>query len=83
LARRKAIDEDARARHPERWSGATRNWRKVEVVCLTRTTQSRHKQRKWRRLQHEKYDNYLDKHRTFMTMIYMIASPAGFILKST
>jgi len=34
LARRKAIYEDAKARHPERWSGATRNWSKVEVVYL-------------------------------------------------
>ena len=34
LAQRKAVYEVARARHPERWSGATRNWGKPEVVYL-------------------------------------------------
>jgi len=34
LARRKAVYEAAKARHPERWSGATRNWSKHEVVYL-------------------------------------------------
>ena len=34
LAKRRAVYEAARARHPERWSGAIRNWRKVEVVYL-------------------------------------------------
>jgi len=34
LAKRKAVYEAAKARHPERWSGATRNWDKVEAVYL-------------------------------------------------
>jgi len=34
LAQRKAVYEAAKARHPERWSGATRNWSKPEVVYL-------------------------------------------------
>ena len=34
LARRHAVYEAARARHPERWSGRTRNWSRVEEVIL-------------------------------------------------
>ena len=34
LAKRRKVYEQARQRHPERWSGATRNWDRVEVVEL-------------------------------------------------
>lgn len=34
LRRRKAVYEAAKARHPERWSGKTRNWEPVRVVNL-------------------------------------------------
>jgi transposase InsO family protein len=34
LAKRKSVYEAAKARQPARWSGATRNWSKVEVVYL-------------------------------------------------
>jgi len=34
LTARKAIYERAKARHPERWSGATRRWARKEVVWL-------------------------------------------------
>jgi len=34
LARRQVIYEAAKARHPERWSGFTRNWKPEEVVNL-------------------------------------------------
>lgn len=34
LARRKALYEAAKARHPERWSRETRNWEPVESVWL-------------------------------------------------
>jgi len=34
LARRKAVYEAARQRHPERWNGATRNWKPVGEVWL-------------------------------------------------
>lgn len=34
LERRRAVYEAARARHPERWSGGTRNWSRVEAVRL-------------------------------------------------
>jgi putative transposase len=34
LARRREVYEQARRRHPERWSGATRSWNRVEVVTL-------------------------------------------------
>ena len=34
LQARKAVYEQARAKHPERWSGATRNWRRKNVVWL-------------------------------------------------
>jgi putative transposase len=34
LSRRTAVYEAAKARNPERWSGATRNWEPVTVVHL-------------------------------------------------
>lgn len=34
LAQRKEVYAQARARHPERWSGDTRNWDRVNVVLL-------------------------------------------------
>jgi len=34
LAQRKQVYEAARARHPERWSGAIRNCDPIDVVCL-------------------------------------------------
>lgn len=34
LARRRAVYEAARARHPERWSGRTRDWSRVQAVRL-------------------------------------------------
>lgn len=34
LTKRDEVYEQARQRHPERWSGATRNWDRVEVVKL-------------------------------------------------
>lgn len=34
LAQRKAVYEQAKAHHPERWSGQTRNWDPVTEVCL-------------------------------------------------
>lgn len=34
LAKRRAVYEAARARHPERWSTSTRDWSRVEVVRL-------------------------------------------------
>lgn len=34
LATRKALYEDAKMRHPERWSGQTRNWEPIAVVHL-------------------------------------------------
>ena len=34
LEARKAVYEQAKARRPERWSGATRNWSRKEVVWL-------------------------------------------------
>jgi putative transposase len=34
LAKRVELYEAARARHPERWSGATRNWQPVTIVYL-------------------------------------------------
>lgn len=34
LAQRHAVYEAARARHPQRWSGKTRNWNPVETVYL-------------------------------------------------
>ncbi len=34
LAKRKQVYQQAKAIHPERWSGAIRNWDRVEVVYL-------------------------------------------------
>ena len=34
LARRRSVYAAARRRHPERWSGVTRSWNPVRVVCL-------------------------------------------------
>jgi putative transposase len=34
LVKRKAIYETARARNPQRWSGGTRNWQRVQAVNL-------------------------------------------------
>jgi transposase InsO family protein len=34
LAHRREVYERARARHPERWSGATRNWTPIDTVTL-------------------------------------------------
>jgi hypothetical protein len=32
--KRVEVYEAAKARHPERWSGATRNWQPIKVVYL-------------------------------------------------
>ena len=34
LANRRKVYEQARARHPERWSGRTRNWTPIDTVTL-------------------------------------------------
>lgn len=34
LAHRHEVYESARARRPDRWSGATRNWKPIEIVKL-------------------------------------------------
>ena len=34
LANRQAVYEQAKSKHPNRWSGATRNWQRVEQVWL-------------------------------------------------
>ena len=34
LVKRKAVYETARARHPRRWSGGTRNWQRIQAVHL-------------------------------------------------
>ena len=34
LVQRHAVYEAARAKNPQRWSGKTRNWRRVDVVHL-------------------------------------------------
>ncbi|MGZ8239547.1 MAG: IS3 family transposase [Methylobacter sp.] len=34
LVKRKAVYETARARHPQRWSGTTRNWQSIQAVHL-------------------------------------------------
>ena len=34
LDNRKAVYEAARAKHPKRWSGSSRNWQKIQVVHL-------------------------------------------------
>ncbi len=38
LNKRKAVYEKAKARRPERWSGVTRNWDRIEVVHLNPVT---------------------------------------------
>jgi transposase InsO family protein len=40
LARRKRVYEAAKQRHPERWSGETRNWQPVTTVSLNPTNQT-------------------------------------------
>jgi putative transposase len=40
LQRRREVYEAAKNRHPERWSGEIRNWKKVEVVHLNRAKNS-------------------------------------------
>ena len=40
LARRKRVYETAKQRHPERWSGETRNWQPVTTVSLNPTNQT-------------------------------------------
>jgi transposase InsO family protein len=42
LAKRHEVYEQARQRHPERWSGATRNWDRVEVVKLNPDAETNH-----------------------------------------
>jgi len=34
LVKRKTVYEEARTRHPQRWSGTTRNWQRIQVVHL-------------------------------------------------
>jgi len=34
LARRRAVYEAARARHPHRWTAAVRDWTRIDMVCL-------------------------------------------------
>lgn len=41
LNRRRDVYEQAKARHPERWSGATRNWEADNVVVLNPTKETR------------------------------------------
>jgi transposase InsO family protein len=42
LAKRREVYEEARQRHPERWSGHTRNWDRVEVVRLNPDAETKH-----------------------------------------
>ncbi len=42
LAKRHEVYEQARQRHPERWSGATRNWGRVKVVKLNPDSRTNH-----------------------------------------
>ena len=42
LAKRHEVYKKARRRHPERWSGATRSWNRVEVVSLNPDVKSNH-----------------------------------------
>ena len=42
LRRRKAVYEAAKARHPHRWSGATRNWEPIRVVHLNPAKSAKH-----------------------------------------
>ena len=41
LARRRAVYEQARARHPERWSGSIRNWQPITEVWLNPSAEVR------------------------------------------
>ena len=41
LNRRHEVYREARARTPERWSGTTRNWTPIVLVCLNPATSSR------------------------------------------
>jgi len=41
LAQRREIYEAAKRRHPERWSGATRNWKTSNVVVLNPTKETK------------------------------------------
>jgi putative transposase len=34
LVHRREVYERAKARHPERWTGSTRNWHPIEIVRL-------------------------------------------------
>ena len=38
IAQREAVYEQAKARHPERWQGAIRNWKPVTEVWLNPNT---------------------------------------------
>ena len=38
LAKRHALYEQAKAKHPERWSGQTRNWQPAGSVTLNPVT---------------------------------------------
>lgn len=40
LALRNKVYQKAKGRHPQRWSGNTRNWRPVEQVCLNRVSKA-------------------------------------------
>jgi putative transposase len=42
LAKRHEVYTKARRRHPERWSGATRSWSRVEVVSLNPDAKANH-----------------------------------------
>jgi len=35
LSNRRSVYEEAREKHPERWSGRTRNWDRIEAVYLS------------------------------------------------
>jgi hypothetical protein len=45
LAKRVHVYETAKARHPQRWSGPTRNWQPVQVVHLNPDQQKSNSQR--------------------------------------
>jgi transposase InsO family protein len=42
LAQRRVVYEEAKRRHPQRWSRATRNWCRVEVVKLNPDAETNH-----------------------------------------
>jgi hypothetical protein len=46
LKKRHAVYQQARKRHPERWSGNTRNWSPVGTVVLNKTNRSEKKMNK-------------------------------------